>query len=67
MAKITNSVGKKRIAKGITQEELAEALGVSRQTIVALEKGNYSPSVILALKIAKYFKTSVEEVFKLDV
>lgn len=49
----------------ITQEELAEALGVTRQTIIAIEKGNYTPSVLLALKIAKYFNITVEEIFSL--
>jgi len=48
---------------GVTQESLAEALGVTRQTIIAIEKGNYTPSVILALKIAKFFKQPVEDIF----
>jgi putative transcriptional regulator len=48
---------------GITQEELARALGVSRQTVVAIEKGNYVPSVLLAMKIASFFNQSVEDVF----
>ena len=47
----------------MTQEALAEKLNVSRQTIIAIEKGNYSPSVLLALKIARCFKVSVEKVF----
>ncbi len=47
----------------MTQEELAEKTDVSRQTIIAIEKGNYSPSVLLAMRIAKSFKASVEEVF----
>jgi putative transcriptional regulator len=51
--------------KGLTQEELAERVGVSRQTIIAIEKGNYTPSVLLALKIATVFKTKVEDVFKI--
>ena len=48
---------------GITQEDLAKKVGVSRQTIIAIEKGNYIPSVLLALKIAQFFKKSVEQVF----
>lgn len=48
---------------GATQEELACAVGVSRQTIIALEKGNYTPSVLLALKIAGFFKVPVEKLF----
>ena len=54
-----------RNKRHITQEELAEAVGVTRQTIIAIEKGNYTPSVLLALKIAKYFKTSVEKIFSI--
>lgn len=62
---ITNQVYELRTKSGITQEALAEAVGVTRQTIIAIEKGNYTPSVILALKIAKFFKQSLEEVFKI--
>ncbi len=60
---IINTVHELRIGRGVTQEELAEAVGVSRQTIIAIEKGNYTPSVLLALKLSQYFKTSVEKVF----
>lgn len=52
-----------RKSHGIKQEELAEALDVSRQTISSLEKGRYNPSIILAFKIARYFKMSIEEIF----
>ncbi|MPN22013.1 hypothetical protein SDC9_169396 [bioreactor metagenome] len=52
-----------RKQKGIKQEELAEALEVSRQTIGSLENGRYNPSIILAFKIARYFNTTIEEVF----
>lgn len=52
-----------RKAKGITQEELASALEVSRQTVGSLENGRYNPSIILAFKIAKFFELSIEEVF----
>ena len=47
----------------VTQEDLAKAVGVSRQTIIAIEKGNYIPSLLLGIKIARYFETTVEEVF----
>lgn len=47
----------------VTQEELASALEVSRQTIGSLENGRYNPSIILAFKIAKYFDMSIEEIF----
>jgi putative transcriptional regulator len=60
---ISNNVHALREQRGDTQEELSEALGVSRQTIIAIEKGNYTPSVLLALKIALYFDTPVEKVF----
>lgn len=62
---IENSVLKLRTAKHITQEELGEAVGVTRQTIIAIEKGNYIPSLLLAIHIAQYFKKNVESVFRL--
>lgn len=52
-----------RKAKGIKQEELANALEVSRQTVGSLENGRYNPSIILAFKIARFFNVSIEEVF----
>ena len=52
-----------RKERGIRQEEFAKAMGVSRQTISSLENGRYNPSILLAYKIAKYFKMSIEEVF----
>ncbi len=62
---VRNHVNTHRTKKGVTQEELAAAVGVSRQTIIAIEKGNYTPSVLLALKIASYFKKPVEALFTL--
>ncbi len=52
-----------RKQRGIKQEELAEALEVSRQTIGSLENGRYNPSIILAFKIARYFNMKIEEIF----
>ena len=52
-----------RKQRGIRQEELADALAVSRQTIGSLENGRYNPSILLAFKIARYFGKSIEEVF----
>ena len=52
-----------RKEKDITQEELADALEVSRQTVGSLENGRYNPSIILAYKIAKYFDLTIEEIF----
>jgi len=63
--KVKNNVYQLRSGKGITQEELARALGVSRQTVIAIEKGNYTPSVLLALKIAGFFKKAVNEIFQI--
>ncbi len=64
--KIRNRLGEIRRRRGITQEELAKALGVSRQTIIAIEKGKYKPSLCLALKIARFFNLKVEDIFKLE-
>ena len=50
-------------ADEMTQQQLADEVGVSRQTIVAIEKGNYSPSLELAFRISRIFKTPLEEVF----
>lgn len=63
---VRNSVQDCRIKKKITQEELGSAVGVTRQTIIAIEKGNYTPSVLLALKIAKHFNTTVEKLFTIE-
>lgn len=60
---VVNNVAKLRKEKGITQEEFAEKIKVSRQTVIAIEKGNYVPSLLLGLKIAKFFNQSVEKVF----
>jgi len=66
MEKVISRVYKLRSKNGFTQEELAEAVGVTRQTIIAIEKGNYTPSVLLALKIGKFFKRKVEEIFSYE-
>ena len=58
-----NRLEELRKERGIRQEELAEALEVSRQTIGSLENGRYNPSIMLAFKIAKYFNMSIEEIF----
>ena len=55
-----------RKERGILQDEMAKALGVSRQTISSLENGRYNPSIMLAYKIAKYFAMTIEEVFIFD-
>jgi putative transcriptional regulator len=60
---IVNSIKKLRADRKITQEDLARAVKVSRQTIIAMEKGNYVPSLLLAMQLADYFKVRVEELF----
>jgi len=62
---VKNQVCELRTKSNITQETLADAVGVTRQTIISIEKGNYTPSVILALKVAKFFKKSVEDIFQI--
>lgn len=61
-----NTIKIARAFKNITQEDLAKEIGVSRQTINAMETGKYVPSTVLALKIAKYFGKKVEEIFELE-
>ena len=60
---IQNNIREMRTKKNVTQEQLAEAVGVSRQTIVAIEKGNYVPSLLLAINLAGFFNISVEKLF----
>jgi putative transcriptional regulator len=52
-----------RAMQDLTQEELAKELGVTRQTIIAIEKDKYDPSLILAFKIAEFFKAQIEDIF----
>lgn len=65
--KVKNCLSEFRIRNDLTQEELANSLGVTRQTIIAIEKGNYTPSVLLALKIAHFFKEPVESIFSIQL
>ena len=60
---VVNTVSELRLSSGWTQQELAEKLDISRQTVIAIEKGNYTPSVLLALKVAKCFKKPVHDIF----
>ena len=60
---IQNKVQELRKERGMTQEELAQKVSVTRQTIIAIERGNYTPSVLLAIKIATLFKVSIEKIF----
>jgi putative transcriptional regulator len=61
-----NSIKVQRAIHDMTQADLAEKIGVSRQSINAIEKNKYVPSTVLALKIAKLFKQSVEDIFFLE-
>lgn len=58
-----NKLEEIRKQQGITQEDLAKALEVSRQTIGSLENGRYNPSILLAFRVANYFNMSIEEIF----
>lgn len=58
-----NHLEELRKQRGIRQEDLAQALGVSRQTVISLEKGKYNPSLALAFKLARYFGLSIEDIF----
>ncbi len=60
---LKNTLKEVRSRAGLTQEQLADAVSVSRQTIISIEKGKYAPSIVLALRLAKYFKVSVETIF----
>ncbi len=61
-----NRIKPLRKEKGCRQEDLAAAVGVSRQTIIAIENNKYDPSLELAMKLARYLHTSVEELFTLE-
>ncbi len=60
---INNCIQELRTEKGLTQQELADAVDVTRATILALEKGSYNPSLELAFRLAKFFKTGIENIF----
>lgn len=64
--KVINHIKEIREARGIPQNVMAEAVGVSRQTMTAIEKGKYNPSLELSLKIAGYFELPFEEIFYLE-
>ena len=61
-----NIIEQKRKERGMTQQQLAAALGVSRQTIISLENGKYNPSILLALAIARLFGTQIEDIFRFE-
>lgn len=61
-----NTIRSRREAAGLSQASLAEALGVSRQTVNSIETGRYDPSLPLAFAIARHFHTTIEEIFHVD-
>jgi putative transcriptional regulator len=63
---VKNSIKLERARHNITQEELAQKLNVSRQSINAIETGRFIPSTVLALKLARFFKVTVNEIFELE-
>ena len=64
--KLVNNLSKLRKEKGINQTDLGRMVGVSRQTISLIERGDYNPSVMVALSLARVFDVSVEEIFTLE-
>lgn len=62
-ASISNRVYEHRVLRKLSQRELADAVGVSKQTIFAMEKGNYAPSLTLAFKLAHYFNVDIPTLF----
>lgn len=65
MPRVENSVREYRQRQGMTQEDLAQAAGVSRQSIISIERGRYVPSLPLALKMARIFRCRTDELFTL--
>ena len=63
---LNNRLSDFRKERGVTQEELADGLEVSRQTISSIENGRYNPSIVLAFKIARFFQTAIEQIFIYD-
>ncbi len=60
---INNRIQELRAEEGITQQDLADAIDVTRATIIALEKGSYNPSLELAFRLAKFFKIGIDKLF----
>lgn len=64
--RVLNRIEELRLAKGVSRQDLADAVGVHYQTVGYIERGEYSPSLVLAFQIAKELQTPVEEVFSLE-
>lgn len=63
---VTNTIRTRRVQLKLTQDDLASSVAATRQTIIAIEKGNYVPSVLLALRLANVLKAGVEDLFKYE-
>lgn len=63
---MTNQIARLRRERRITQEELADAVGVTRQTIISLESGRYNASLLLAHRLARYFELPIEALFRFE-
>lgn len=61
-----NRIAELRAARGLSQQQLADAIGVSRKTISTVETSRFTPSVLIALQLARYFAIPVEQIFNLD-
>jgi putative transcriptional regulator len=66
MSELDNNIAKLRSKLKLSQQELADAIGVSRKTVSTVETGRFTPSVVIALKMAKFFEVPVEKVFELE-
>ena len=64
---VINQLNVLRAEKKITQQDLADAIGVTRATVNALEKGNYNPSLELAFRLSLYFEKNIHDIFKLGI
>lgn len=63
---VRNQIKERRLRQGLTQEELAASVGVSRQSINSIERGRYTPSLALALRFARVFDCTTDELFELE-
>lgn len=64
--RITSRLNVLRAEQGLTQEELANHIGITRATIIAIEKGNYNPSLDLAFRLARFFHKGIEDIFSAE-
>jgi putative transcriptional regulator len=65
--RLLNTVREHRVVRRLTQDDLAKSVGVSRQTVVSIEKGEYTPSTLLALRLSQEFGVAVEDLFRIEL